>query len=114
MSGLFNDSPFERKKSHGLIYGFTICLHNLVHSNDPDSLILICFEISYFGLNSYVLQIGFRFPSIAWSAVIFGASVGGIGSGLLWTAQGVYFKVTFLMCGIPSSGLNFDNIDYSD
>jgi hypothetical protein len=32
-------------------------------------------------------------PSSAWPAVLFGASIGGIGAGLLWTAQGAYFKI---------------------
>ena len=32
-------------------------------------------------------------PDWAWPAIIFGASVGGVGAGLLWTAQGTYFKI---------------------
>ena len=32
-------------------------------------------------------------PATAWPAVLFGAAVGGVGAGLLWTAQGAYFKV---------------------
>jgi len=31
-------------------------------------------------------------PETAWYAVLFGASVGGFGAGVLWTAQGAYFK----------------------
>jgi len=32
-------------------------------------------------------------PSLAWPLVLFGAAVGGVGAGVLWTAQGTYFKL---------------------
>jgi hypothetical protein len=34
------------------------------------------------------------YPSIAWPSILFGASFGGVGAGLLWIAQGVYFKLS--------------------
>lgn len=40
---------------------------------------------------SYLIAV--IFPSAAWPAVLFGATIGGIGAGLLWTAQGSYFKI---------------------
>lgn len=42
-------------------------------------------------VSSYLVAV--IFPASAWPAVLFGAAIGGIGAGLLWTAQGVYFKV---------------------
>lgn len=45
-------------------------------------------------VSSYLLAL--IFPAYAWQFVLFGAGIGGIGSGLLWTAQGFYFKLAVI------------------
>lgn len=50
-------------------------------------LFLYCFYVVSF-------LIAAKVPSIKWYAALIGSSIGGVGAGWLWTAQGVYFSMT--------------------
>ena len=52
---------------------------------------------------SYLIAV--IFPAAAWPAVLFGATVGGIGAGTLWVGQGSYFKVNAQKYARASEGI---------
>lgn len=53
----------------------------------------LIFSLALYAIYVASYLIAVIFPASAWPAVLFGASIGGIGAGLLWTAQGSYFKI---------------------
>ena len=53
----------------------------------------LTFSLSLYAVYVASYLVAVVWPETAYPAVLFGAAVGGVGAGLLWTAQGAYFKV---------------------
>lgn len=82
--------------SVGALYGFYVLTAMLagtyvVSVTSAKKALIISLGLYAVYVASYLIAV--IFPSTAWPAVLIGASVGGIGAGLLWTAQGAYFKI---------------------
>mmetsp|Transcript_65284 Transcript_65284/g.131301 ORF Transcript_65284/g.131301 Transcript_65284/m.131301 type:complete len:391 (-) Transcript_65284:125-1297(-) len=65
----------------------------------------LLFSLSLYAVYVASYLVAVVWPATAWPAVLFGAAVGGVGAGLLWTAQGAYFKINAkkyaIAMGIP-------------
>jgi len=82
--------------SVGLLYGCYVLTAMLVGSyvisvTSAKRVLIVSLAMYAVYVASYLLAAAV--PATAWPAILFGATVGGVGAGLLWTAQGAYFKI---------------------